>query len=215
MKVRTRKRAYLGRVKVYGKGVVNIPKEALEVSGIGAGDSVVLSAVRGRIELRKARNLEELAGSLKGLKVSEEELKNLRSLAFSGLRNAFADAYEFFEDIKEGIPYSLEVGEYYNKVYLAVEQGDLRKSIHISYVELPKYPNGIITIDGGIKEFLESEQERKVVEANKEKIEKALSDLNLEEFGENGYLLLVEPEFSRKESAYLSVIIERLKGVVR
>jgi len=123
------------------------------------------------------------------------------------------EAYELFESITKGIPYGkkLEARWYYNKCYLKLEEGDIRKSIHLSYFKLPHYPQGIITIDGGIKELLESEEDRKIVDRNKEVIEKALNGLvNLEPFGENGYVLIVGPEFSRREVAFLSVIIDRI-----
>ena len=209
-----KKKAFVGRVKVYGRGTVNLPKEVLELLNVEKGDELVIAVKEGRAELRKPKNLEELAGSLKGVTFFAEDLKKAKEVAYMGLRNALGDAYEFFEDIRNGIPYgtNFEVGEYHGKVYLKLENGDLRKAIHISYFELPNYPNGVITIDGGIKEFLDNEGDKRIVEENKELIRRALEGLvNLEEFGENGYSLIVAPEFSRKEVALLSVVIERIK----
>ncbi len=217
VKVSGIRKAFVGRVKVYGKGTINLPKEALELLKVNKGDDILLIAKEGRMELRKPRSLDELAGSLKKLNVSEEELKTLQELAYAGLRGAFADAYEFFEDIKEGVPYGerFSLGELYGKVYLQLERGDLRKSIHLSYFELPKYPRGIITVDGGIKEFLESEEDKKYVEENKEKIMKALEGLvTLQEFGENGFILIVSPEFNRKEAAFISVVIAMVSSIL-
>jgi len=207
------KKAFVGRVKVYGKGTINLPKEVLELLKVSKGDELLLTAKEGRAELKKPKSLEELAGSLKGLKVSEEELRTIRELAHSGLRGAFADAYEFFEDIKEGIPYGerFTLGEFYGKVYLQLEEGDLRKSIHLSYFEFPKYPNGIITIDGGIIEFLESEEEKKKVDNNKKRIRKTLERwITVQKFGENGFILVVSPEFNRREAAFISIVIALL-----
>jgi len=207
------KKAFVGRVKVYGKGTINLPKEVLELLKVSKGDELILTAKEGRAELRKPRSLEELAGGFKGLKVSEEELRTVRELAHAGLRGAFADAYEFFEDLKEGIPYGerFTLGEFYGKVYLQLEKGDLRKSIHLSYFELPHYPNGVITVDGGIKEFLESREDKECVEENKERIRRVLEGLvPLQEFGENGFILVVSPEFNRKEAAFISVVVDTL-----
>ena len=211
-----RKKAFVGRVKIYGRGTINLPKEVLEILKVEKGDELLISAKEGKAELRKARSLEELAGSLKGVIISEEDLKKVREVAYMGLRNALGEAYEFFADIKNGIPYGahFEVGEYYGKCYLRLGSGDIRKTIHISYFELPHYPNGIITIDGGIKEHLYTEEDKKVVERNKELIRQALDGLiELKDFGENGYELIVAPEFSRREVALLSVIIDRIEKV--
>jgi len=208
------KRAFVGRVKIYGHGTINLPKEVLEILKVERGDELLISAKDGKAELRKPRSVEELAGSLKGVTISEEDLRKVKEVVFMGLRNALGEAYEFFEDVRSGIPYGtkLEVGKYYGKCYLKLEDGDIRKSIHLSYFELPHYPQGIITIDGGIKEFLDGEEDKKIVNRNKEVIEKALNGLvNLEPFSENGYVLIVDPEFSRREVALLSVIIDRIE----
>lgn len=215
MKVRTggQRKAFVGRLKIYGKGTVNLPKEVLELMNLSRGDEIVITAREGVAEIRKPKSLEELLGSLKGLRVSEEELSRAREHVYSGFRNAFADAYEFFEDIKEGLPYkNFVVGEFHNKVYLQLENGDLRKTMHFSYFELPRFPSGVITIDGGIKEFLESEEDKNLVNKKKERIRENLSNLllQLKEFGDNGFILFVEPEFSRREAALLSVVVDRV-----
>jgi len=123
------------------------------------------------------------------------------------------DAYEFFEDLKEGIPYGerFTLGESFGKIYLQLEEGDLRKSIHLSYFELPHYPNGVITVDGGIKQFLESQEDKELVEENKERIRRVLEGLiPLQEFGENGFILVVSPEFDRREAVFISVVADTL-----
>ncbi len=216
IKAKGKKQGFVGRVKIYGKGTLNIPKEVLEILGVQSGEELIISAKEGMVELRRPKSIKDLIGSLKGLEIDEKDVRKVKEYAYYGLRNAFADAYEFFEDLKGGVPYGggFIVGESHGKVYLQIEKGDLRKTIHFSYIELPLYPNGLITIESGIKEFLEGENDRRRVDENKKIIREALVDLiNIEEFGENGFILIVEPEFSRKEMALLGVIVEKIKSL--
>ena len=191
----------VAKTKIYGRGTLNLPKNVLEVAGINPNDEVLLQAKEGEIRVRRIKRLEELMGALPATETV--------TVAFPyHFRGAFGDAFEFFEAVRRGLPFGeeWETGEFSGKVYLKPKGEDIRNTIHISYFELPNYPDGAITIDGGIKEFGGKEEQ---IKANKKKIEETLNQLgiNPQPFGNNGYLIKIAPAFEVDEAATLSSIL--------
>jgi len=194
----------VAKTKIYGRGTLNLPKNVMEVAGINPNDEVLLQAKEGEIRVRRIKKPEELMGALP----ATETLVAIFPYHFRG---AFGDAFEFFEAVRKGLPFGKEweTGEYSGKVYLKPKGEDIRNTIHISYFELPNYPDGVVTIDGGIKEFGGSVEQ---IEANKEKIEAILNRLGIypQLFGNNGYLIKIAPAFEVDEAATLSSILTGL-----
>ena len=189
------------KTKVYGRGVINLSKNVLKVAGINPNDEVLLQAKEGEIRVRRIKRPEELIGTLPATEVITASFPY-------HFRGAFGDAFEFFEAVRKGLPFGgkWETGEFSGAVYLKPKGEDIRNTIHISYFELPNYPDGVIVIDGGIKEFGGNIEQIKV---NKRKIEETLSQLgiNLQPFGDNGYLIKTAPTFEVGEAALLSSVL--------
>jgi len=209
-----KKSVYVRRLKVYGRGTINLPKEAMQLLGIEPNDELIIIAKDDKAELRKAKSIDELAGSLEDMPISDDELRKLREMAYSGFRCASADACDFFNDIKASLPYcnQFETGELYDgRCYLQLQKGDLRKSIHLAYFETLEYQNGVITINAGIERYVDDDTSKSIINKNKEVIIEAISNLvELQPFDDSGYVLFVEPEFSRSEAALISVVIDRI-----
>lgn len=190
--------------KIYAKGTLNIPKNILEVAGIKPGNEVLLQAKPDEIRIRRIKTPKELMGALPVTGTVE----NVFPFQFRG---AFGDAMEFFEQIKQGLPNSedWEVGNFYGKIYLKPKDTDIRTTIHFSYFEDPNYPEGAITVDGGIKQFLRNREEIAKVDENLEKINQALQRLGMETIlvGENGYLIKVAPEFEIDEAVKVALLL--------
>jgi bifunctional DNA-binding transcriptional regulator/antitoxin component of YhaV-PrlF toxin-antitoxin module len=191
------------RSKIYGKGTLNIPKKIMEVAGIQPGTEVLLQAKQGEIRVRRIKTPQELLGTLP---VGE------RAGTFPyHFRGSFGDAFEFFEEIRKGLPFGndWEVGDFYGKVYLKPKNSDIRTSIHLSYFEDPTFTEGALTVEGGIKQFLQLQEEISVVDKNLEKIKMALQRLGLplKEVGINGYLLKEAPSFDLGEAALVGAVL--------
>jgi len=207
MKVKELGKIAVAKTKVHGKGTINLPKGILEVAGIQPNNEVLLYAKNGEIQIKRIKTPEELMGILPASGEVTAEFPY-------SFRGAFADALDFFEALRKGLPFGKdwETGFIYGKVYLKPKGVDLRTSIHLSYFELPNYPNGAITIDGGIKQFLTSPQEVALVDQNLSSIEKTLQQLtlNLRPFGDNGFLLIEGPEFGIDEASLLASLLTAL-----
>ena len=191
----------VAKTKIYGRGTLNLPKNILEVAGINPNDEVLLQAKEGEIRVRRIKKPEELMGALPAT-------GTVATMFPYHFRGAFGDAFEFFEAVRKGLPFGegWETGEYLGKVYLKPKEEDIRNTIHVSYFELPNYLDGVVTIDGGIKEFGGNVEQ---IEANKKKIEETLNRLgiNPQPFGNNGYLIKIAPAFEIDEAANLSSIL--------
>ncbi len=207
MEVKKLGKITVAKTKVHGKGTVNLPKGILEVAGIQPNDEVLLYAKKGEIQIRRIKTPEELMGVLPSTgQVNTDFLYHFRG--------AFADALDFFESLRKGLPFGdgWKTGFIYGKVYLKPKDADLRTSIHLSYFELPNYPNGAITIDGGIKQFLTNHQEISLVDQNLNQIEETLRKLGMDtpKFGENGFLLKDNPDFGIDEASFLASLLTAL-----
>jgi bifunctional DNA-binding transcriptional regulator/antitoxin component of YhaV-PrlF toxin-antitoxin module len=194
------------RSKIYGKGTLNLPKKIMEVAGIKPGEEVLLQAKQGEIKIRRIKTPRELLGAL--------PVEGKVEVFPYYFRGALGDALEFFGEVQKGLPFgkNWEVGNFYGKVYLKPENSDIRTSIHISYFEDPAFPEGAITIDGGIKQFLQSREDIAIVDQNLEKIKSVLNRLNLPiaEISPNSYLLKEAPTFDIGEGALIGSVLTLL-----
>jgi len=213
----SKKLIHVSRVKIHENGTINLPEDVMQILDVGPNDELIITAKNNKAELRKAKSLDELAGSFEGMSISDDELRKLREMAYSGFRCAYQDACDFFNDIKESLPYAsqFEIGMLYDgRCYLQLQKGDLRKSIHFAYLETFEYPNGIMTINAGIEKYVDDDTSKSIINKNKEVIIEALSNLvELQPFDGSGYILFVEPEFSRSEVALTYVVIDRIMRI--
>jgi len=200
-------RVAVAKGKIYAKGTLNIPKNILEVAGIKPGNEVLLQAKPDEIRIRRIKTPKELMGALP----ITGTVENVFPFQFRG---AFGDAMEFFEQIKQGLPNSedWEVGNFYGKIYLKPKDTDIRTTIHFSYFEDPNHPEGAITIEGGIKQFIDNSTDNLIIDKNLKSILHVLQELKIDVISiyTNGYLIINSPLFEINEAVKIALIIKSI-----
>ncbi len=200
---------FLTKLKVYGRGNINLPKTFLKTLGLDykKGGEILAEAnpSTGEVILRKKPQLG---------KSFEIPIANFKSAEAYVLRGAQRDAEDFFKELAEGIKmfYSeapLEVGSLEDgTVYLKLGPRRIFEEIHLSYSENPYNPKGVITLHGGVPKKTEKgiEMTPQIVE-NVELIKHAVKGNFNDEWG----IKLVEaPKFTRGEALYIGLAIEKL-----
>ena len=199
----------LVRLKVYGRGNINLPKTFLETLGIDykSGGEVIAEAnpLRGEVILRRKPQIENLPTT---------SLENFPREEAYVLRGAYREAEDFFKELAEGIKAvyhdaPLEVGTLENgEVYLKLGPREVFEEIHLSYRETPHKPKGVITLDGGVPQRTESGYEiTPQMEENLEFIKRFVKGRTMG----NGSVELIEaPKFTRGEAVKIGLLLREL-----
>ncbi|GEM_PF-1296199 len=199
----------LARLKVYGRGNVNLPKTFLETLGIDykKGGEIIAETnpLKGEVILRRKPQIEKLPIT---------SLENIGREEAYILRGAHKEAEEFFKELAEGIraiypDAPLEVGTLENGVvYLKLGPREVFEEIHLSYWETPYKPKGIITLDGGVPKKTESGYEiTPQIEENLEFIKRFVKGKIV---GNTGIELIEAPKFTKSEAIQIGLELKEL-----
>ncbi len=200
----------LARLKVYGRGNVNLPKIFLETLGIDykKGGEIIAEAnpLKGEVILRRKPQFEKLPTTFLD-SIGREEAYILRG--------AHKEAKEFFKELAEGIkaiypdaPLKVGTLEKNGLVYLKLGPREVFEEIHLSYWETPYKPKGVITLDGGVPKKNENGYEiTPQIEENLEFIKRFVKGKIV---GNTGIELIEAPKFTESEAIRIGLELKEL-----